>query len=193
MKPENKMKLYLPIALSVGFLVDFVLCSKEIIEDHYWRDYTGQIPNDAIIAGTDKQGLPIFIGQVFLKEIGLLPATIYAHSSSIQATAWGKVFTVDKNVKILCSQNSEDYRWIPTKIENMHLLTHCHLLPGGTETETTLYIGRVIHEMELEIGKVYPNFSPYKGLALPHNGKQATYDTFEVLAYNCTCSKNNCT
>lgn len=67
----------------------------------------------------------------------------------------------------------------------MHLLTNCHLVVGGTETETILYIGRVNHEMEIQVGKIYPSFSQYKGLAIPHSGKEAHYNSFEVLAYNC--------
>ncbi|KAB0803629.1 hypothetical protein PPYR_00599 [Photinus pyralis] len=187
------MKSYLLLSFYAGFVVVRAFTTHGWkIEDHYWRDYTGQTPSDALEAGTDKHGLPIFIGQAFIKDIGLLPVTIYSQASTVEATAWDKVFSLDKNVKILCSQNPGEYRWVPTKIENMHLLTHCSLVPGGTETETTLYIGRVIHDMELAIGKVYPNFSQYKGLGLPHNGKQATYYSFEVFAHNCTVNKNNC-
>ena len=180
------------VLLFLSFAEHELKSETSTISDHYWRDYTGRIPDDAILAGNDKEGLPIYVGQALFKQIGLLPATISPKSKSIQVTAWGEVFTSDKNIKILCSQNPHLYRWVPTTIETMHLLTNCVLLPGGTETETTLYIGRAIHEMQLEIGKVYPNFSPYKGLALPQNGKQVSYYTFELLAYNCSNFKDYC-
>ncbi|KAB0803630.1 hypothetical protein PPYR_00600 [Photinus pyralis] len=180
------MKLYLLIALNVGFMVEGAIeTAYKDTQDHYWREYTGLIPHDAFIAGTNRQGLPIYIGQTFFKDAGLLPTTIDPNSSTIEATAWGKVLTTDKNVKILCSQNPGNYSWVPTKIENMHLLTQCNLVVGGTESETTLYVGRVIHELEMKVGKVFPNFSDYKGLGIPHNGGQTKYNTFEVLAYNC--------
>ncbi|KAF2887851.1 hypothetical protein ILUMI_18322 [Ignelater luminosus] len=74
--------------------------SQEEITDYYWREYTGFIPSDAIIAGTDKSGKPIYIGQGFFKNIGLLPATIYKGSKSVSVTAIGKTHTADKNVKV---------------------------------------------------------------------------------------------
>ncbi|KAF5271199.1 hypothetical protein FQA39_LY08206 [Lamprigera yunnana] len=183
---QNCISLILPL-LCVIFQIGFTIEQN----DYYWKDYIGYIPNDAIAAGKDKQGQPVYVGQAFFKDIGLLPTTIYVGFPQIKVTAWGKVFETDKNIKILCSKHPDYYKWIPTTIDAMHLLTNCLLLPGGTETDTTLHIGRANHQLETQIGKIYPCFSKFKGLALPHNGQEANYKTFEVLSYNCT-SKSTC-
>ncbi|KAF5280048.1 hypothetical protein FQR65_LT03303 [Abscondita terminalis] len=175
-----KMQLYFAI---ISFIVVENVANTN---DYYWRDYIGHIPNDAIEGGRDKLGKAVYVGQAFFKNIGLLPTTIYSNSPNIQITAGGKVFSSNQNIKILCSKNPNYYVWIPTTIDSMHLLTNCLILPGGTETDTILHIGRAYHEMETQIGKIYPSFSEYRGLALTHNGKEANYKSFEVLTYNCS-------
>ncbi|KAK4874970.1 hypothetical protein RN001_014330 [Aquatica leii] len=180
------MLLYTLFIIFVVFNAPFENVLSADTDGYYWRDYIGHVPNDAIEGGRDIQGNPVYVGQAFFKDIGLLPTTIYKGSTNIQVTARGKVFTSNQNIKIFCSKSPDGYRWVPTTIDTMHLLMDCVLLPGGTETNTTLHIGRAYHEMETQIGKIYPRFSEHKGLALPHNGKEANYKSFEVLTYNCS-------
>lgn len=67
---------------------------------HYWREFTGNIPSDALKSGTDKNGKPVYVGQAFFKNVGLLPTTIRSDSESVTATAWGKDFTSSLNIKV---------------------------------------------------------------------------------------------
>lgn len=69
-----------------------------------------------------------------------------------------------------------------------HLLTECDQIIGGYEIDQVLTIGRINHQGSLIIGKVFANHLPNKGLWIPSgNGKEANYQSFELLSYNCKC------
>ncbi|KAK4886675.1 hypothetical protein RN001_002946 [Aquatica leii] len=155
---------------------------KKVIPDYYWREYLGVIPDDAFPGGSDKSGAHTYIGQMFTKGL-LLPATIYQGSQTALASAGGISIRQENFVKILCTQSPGRYRWIPTENSKIHLLTDVHLVIGGTEAGYVLNIGRVNHEMNVVIGKIFADHTLHKGLKIPYNNQEITYQSYEVLVY----------
>ncbi|KAK5646301.1 hypothetical protein RI129_004765 [Pyrocoelia pectoralis] len=159
-------------------------CNKPSL-GYYWRDYVGEIPYDAVPGGKDKSGLPTFIGQAYIKGFELLPATINAGSPTAIASAYNIMMPVNKNIKILCSNELEKFSWLVTKSEEAHLITNCHLVVGGSEVDQTLHIGRVNHDGQTVIGKVFSYRPGGKGLWIPYGGHEIHYTSYEILTYNC--------
>jgi hypothetical protein len=60
-----------------------------VLLDYYWRDYTGEIPDDAVPGGYDRNLEPTYIGQLFVINHGLLPARIYKGQKSVTASRYG--------------------------------------------------------------------------------------------------------
>ena len=51
---------------------------------YYWRDYTGEIPEDAFPGGLDINQKPTYIGQAYLKGVGLIPTSLYPGQPSMK-------------------------------------------------------------------------------------------------------------
>ncbi|KAK4886676.1 hypothetical protein RN001_002947 [Aquatica leii] len=176
---------YLISSLFIGLCLtedDFNATQKNVMPDYYWRDYVGIIPNDALPGGFDKSRARTYIGQILTKDL-LLPATIHNGSKTSVASANGETIYVDNFVKILCTRNRGRYRWVTTENSKTHLLTNFHLVIGGTEAGYVLNIGRVAHDMQVIVGKVFAHHTPYKGLTIPYNNTEITYQSYELLVY----------
>lgn len=57
--------------------------------DYYWRDYTGEIPSDAVKGGRDVNNVTTYIGHVFVKNLGIIPVSIYPGQQSVIANING--------------------------------------------------------------------------------------------------------
>lgn len=58
------------------------------------------------------------------------------------------------------------------------------LVIGGKELFNTLYIGKIFHEGQWKIGKVFPPTSIYKGLRIwNRRNKVQVFQDFEILKY----------
>ncbi|KAF5287607.1 hypothetical protein FQA39_LY15810 [Lamprigera yunnana] len=181
-----KMKLLLISTLYMTFGWRFDLCcSERVAPGYYWRDYYGKIPSDAVQGGLDKQGNPTYIGQVYIKGFELLPATIYKESKKAVTSAYNIRMEVDKDIKILCSDEKEGFEWRATKNEETHLMVNCHLVVGGSEVGQTLNIGRVNSDGETIIGKVFSHPLLNRGLWVPQKSGAAHFLTYEILTYGC--------
>lgn len=66
---------------------------------YYWRDYTGEIPPDALPGGTDINGKPVYIGQIFNLRF-LIPAKIYEDDKTAYYEYGGKEHSVTDNIKV---------------------------------------------------------------------------------------------
>lgn len=159
--------------------------AAEQTTDYYWRDYVGIIPNDAVQGGTDKAGNPTYVGQAYIRNFELLPVTIFPGCMFANTTAHGAEITTDKNIKILCAKDLENFEWVITKNEETHLLINCHLVMGGSEIGHTLNIGRVKHDGRIVIGKIFSYPLENRGLAIPYNGKPIVFLSYEILTYKC--------
>jgi hypothetical protein len=67
----------LSLNLFLLLLVPLISC-QDTAPDYYWRDYNGIIPRDAVKGGANINGEHVYIGQVYVKNAGLIPAQINA-------------------------------------------------------------------------------------------------------------------
>ncbi|RZC33802.1 uncharacterized protein BDFB_010403 [Asbolus verrucosus] len=128
-------------------------------EDYFWREYTGSIPEDAVVGGNDINGNDVYIGQAYVKNEGLVVVQIYPGVKEVYAPMKG-IKKVDAYIKILCGPR-ENFYWRPVNSSNLHLsLINKRAVVGGHEDGMgQIGIGRVSHEGEIKIGKVN-SFSP---------------------------------
>ncbi|KAK4877868.1 hypothetical protein RN001_010374 [Aquatica leii] len=188
------MALFLTIVFCVLLKISSGFCCKTPCNcnnnnktfDYYWRDYFGNIPYDAVQGGIDKNGNPSYIGQVYSKNhASLLPATIYSGCLSARASVNGAPIELDDSIKILCSNKKNKLAWIPTQNNKTSLLINCHLVVGGFESEHILNIGRVTHNGQVVIGKVFSYPLWNSGLWIPDNNSTTNFLVYEILTYNC--------
>ncbi|XP_063915498.1 uncharacterized protein LOC135131617 [Zophobas morio] len=154
--------------------------------DYYWRDYEGEIPDDALPAGSDRNHKATYVGQVYIAEHGLLPTRIYEGKQSVTASKNG-IHTSDVFVKILCSNQSGKLSWIPTTAAKLHNDTAGkHVVIGGTEDEKVLNIGRVSFQGEVIVGKVCSYNTGSANLYFPYDGQEIGVASYEILIYEKT-------
>lgn len=59
----------------IMLIIEFSYFIIIFISDYYWRDYTGNIPNDALPGGRDAEGRLTYIAQVLYEKL-LVPGEI---------------------------------------------------------------------------------------------------------------------
>ncbi|KAH0820345.1 hypothetical protein GEV33_002446 [Tenebrio molitor] len=133
----------------------FVLFSCQIsysVRDYYWREYTGEIPIDAIVGGKDANGKGIYIGQAYVHYEGLVVVQITPGVRRVSATMHG-IKHIDKYVKILCGSQEKVY-WMSTNPKNLQLdLIDKHAIIGGHGYCCgSTSIGRINYHGEVKIG-----------------------------------------
>ncbi|KAK5638271.1 hypothetical protein RI129_012566 [Pyrocoelia pectoralis] len=162
--------------------IRIVFALSVILASHYWKDYDGEVPMDAISAGTDKEGKPVYVGQIYMKDHGLLPATIVPEANFTFTATGSKVIQTNKDIKILCSIDG-GLKWLSTKAAEER---SCSFVNGGAKLSVkkwkTLYIGRANYQGETKVGQIFPD---YRELYIPYNGEEAHLRSYEILSYNC--------
>ncbi|KAF5302554.1 hypothetical protein FQR65_LT00926 [Abscondita terminalis] len=154
-----------------------------ISEEYHWKEYRGEIPEDAVPGGVSVNGQPIYIGQVLYAD-KLLPAKIYKNDDKAYF-AWNMELKTSTNIKILCSSKQDRFKWIPISKGQIHTLTNHHIIRGGYEPGYVIYIGRALYKSETLVGKVRTGekAAQNSGLAITSDGKITVLDTFEILTY----------
>jgi len=152
------------------------------IEDYCWRDYDGIIPQDALKGGTDKQGRPIYVGQV-LYENKLIPGKIHENDDKIHFEYY-QAYSANETIKILCTEHPERFEWIPVKYYEVFHIKGKHLFEGGYEKGFTLYVGRALSHGEMTVGKVVCSPTNCIRLTTIENGTWYDHDEFDILTYN---------
>ncbi|KAK5641070.1 hypothetical protein RI129_009617 [Pyrocoelia pectoralis] len=166
----------------------FVICcisfvySENYIEDYCWRDYNGEIPTDAFRCGSDRDGDPIYVGQV-LYENKLVPGKIHHNDPKIHFEFY-KAYTANETIKILCVRHPERFQWIQVKYYDVFRMTDKHFFQGGYEKGYDTYIGRAKSHGELTVGKVICSPTNCIRLTTIENGTWYDHDEFEILAYD---------
>ncbi|XP_044262490.1 uncharacterized protein LOC123009958 [Tribolium madens] len=124
-------------------------------KDYYWRQYTGEVPKDAVVGGQDINHKDIYIGQAYVKNEGLIVAQIFPDRKEVYAPIKGIKKIEGNIIKILCGPQ-ENFYWIPVNSGNLHLqLIDQHAVIGGHEDGHGLInIGRISYEGETKIGKI---------------------------------------
>ncbi|XP_022906611.1 uncharacterized protein [Onthophagus taurus] len=165
---------YLLIFVVVCVQGIFVSCGNA---DVYWRDYRGTIPRDAV--PTDHG---TYIAQVIIENGGIVPGTLYPDRKvAVSEAPSGRVEFLN-NIKILCSPQPSALKWeyVNTNQLDAKFLEKC--IVGGFEVGHTLYIGKVFHQGQWKIGKVFPPHAEHTGLRVWWNdGNNYAPQDFQIL------------
>ncbi|KAG5879641.1 hypothetical protein JTB14_031556 [Gonioctena quinquepunctata] len=82
--------------------------------DHYWVDYDGLIPPNAIPAETNSSTqCDSYIGQGYYHGYGLMVGTVTPGKMDMEM-AYNGVVKTNIMIKILCAPHPEEYQWLPT-------------------------------------------------------------------------------
>ncbi|GJQ78247.1 hypothetical protein Trydic_g2575 [Trypoxylus dichotomus] len=143
---------------------------------YYWRDYWGEIPHDAIsYAG-------IYVAQI--PNNGILPAGLYPETKEAITEVFEHKVVETKSIKVLCDPNSENFYWEYTTRDKLTDENLDNLVVGGIEAGSYLYIGKIFHEGEWKICKVFPKSSGIRGLrGWYRNNSHFVADDFQILKY----------
>ncbi|XP_063917088.1 uncharacterized protein LOC135132817 [Zophobas morio] len=171
------------VSFSLIFLCLFSFsCATKI--DYYWRDFTDEIPDDAVPGGKDKNGKTTYIVQVYIPKHGILTTRLYEGQKSVTASRYG-IHTSESFIKVLCSSQPENLSWIPSTAANLHIDTiGQNLVPGGTENGKLLHIGRVSYQGEVIVGKVCGYNIGNALMFFPYGKDEISVGSYEVLVYD---------
>ncbi|KAK4873274.1 hypothetical protein RN001_015303 [Aquatica leii] len=172
--------MYWTVILLVNFLF---AVNAHYVPGFYWRDFDGTVPDDALPGGTDLNGKPIYIGQVYAYY--LIPAKIYKNDKRAYYEYGGEELNVTENIKILCTQHPDDFYWIPTDNDRIKSIANVTLVLGGYEPGCSTYIGRTRKYGEVLVGKALADNHPDNaGLHITQRGKKFRATSFEVLSFD---------
>jgi hypothetical protein len=106
------------------------------------------------VGGRDINGKNIYIGQVYIRNQGLVVVQITPGVQQVFAPMKG-IQKLDKYIKILCGPQEKVY-WMSSKPRNLQLdLIDKHAVIGGHEDGSGyMSIGRINYENEVKIGKI---------------------------------------
>ena len=161
------------------------------VEEHYWRDFNGLLPTDALVGGTDESGETMYIGQFSIisncsndpSNIDTIIATLYTGHDRATASYNGNFVYSNEtsNVKVLCVGNKNRFRWGPRK---SLYSSNCRYVVGGIEDGVPLHIGKASHGRAKVTGKVFSDTSYHSDkLIVGYEGKEITFDNFDILTH----------
>jgi hypothetical protein len=85
-----------PLHLLLLLLIPLASCTDA---NYYWREYTENIPPDALVGGADINGENVYMGQAYVKNSGLIPVQIKAGVKEVYAPMKGAQ-KVDRYIKV---------------------------------------------------------------------------------------------
>ncbi|RZB94396.1 DUF3421 domain containing protein, partial [Asbolus verrucosus] len=151
---------------------------------YYWRDFYGEIPDDAVPGGLDRNHKITYIAQVYFANHGILTTRLYQGEKSVTASRDG-IHTSDVFIKVLCSHQLQKFSWVPATASRLHTeLIGRHLVVGGTENGKILNIGRVTYQGEVIVGKVCGYNIGDAQMFFPYQNKEISVSSYEVLVYD---------
>jgi len=143
-----------------------------MLSSHNWVSSSsyGGVPPEAVLAGHDSDGDPIFAGRA--PHAGdLLPAKIVPNKHKAYV-AWGGEEHEKHEYEILCG---DLYQWVHA---SGGAVPPNAMATGITSEGETLYIGRGEFEGSMTPGKVHPS---HGCLYIPYGGREHRLDVYEVL------------
>ncbi|KAF5293552.1 hypothetical protein FQA39_LY03037 [Lamprigera yunnana] len=179
-------------------LLVFLKCydATHSVEDYYWRDFKGLVPNDAI--PNDGTSSPSYItedtgyiGQFSVvaeynqdvADIHTVVATISrGKKRSIAAYNGRTVYSNEtSNVKVLCSGSTSRYYWKP---RTALFSSNCRFVIGGYEDNIPLYIGKATKGKQVLVGKVFSDTSFHDSkLIAPYQGGEEKFENYQLLTF----------
>ncbi|KAF5299428.1 hypothetical protein FQA39_LY11574 [Lamprigera yunnana] len=164
--------------------------AKHLIEDYCWRDYNGVIPSDAFSAGLDRNGKPIYVGQILFQG-KLITGIILSDSKEIYFDWLWKEHSRTKNIKILCSEQPQKFEWIFSCHDKVSALLRSKILLAGGVEEYPTYIGRKFYDNEMTVGKIISTSNNNYELYTTNNGYTKRHNDFQILTYNPDINSTN--
>ncbi|CAB0008995.1 unnamed protein product [Nesidiocoris tenuis] len=138
---------------------------------YYWvHQYGGNVPPGAVLAGTDLDGGPIYIGRASYAG-DVLPAKACPSHGCAYVSHAGAEISV-KDYEILVGQN---VAWRPASGGDIPSQA---IKAGQTSAGEPLFVGRTMHEGTLTPGKVHPS---HGCLYIPYGGEELRFDDYEIL------------
>jgi hypothetical protein len=174
-------------AICVAIIVLFTCQTSYSFKNYYWREYTGEIPKDAIVGGRDIDGKNIYIGQAYIKNEGIMEVQITPGVRQVLVPMRG-IKKIDKYVKILCGPQEKVY-WMSSNPSRLHSdLVDKHALIGGHEDGWGYTsIGRINRDGEVKIGKLNTCVVHNPPFYFNDNGvERRVSSSYQILMYNDT-------
>ncbi|KAL1403809.1 hypothetical protein pipiens_001758 [Culex pipiens pipiens] len=129
------------------------------------------VPGDAVRAGHDQDGSPIFVGRAALNETLTLPAKIIPDKQAAYVSHNGSELSVT-HFEIL---RGTGFTWVQGSYGNVP----SGAVPGGNSSSgELLYIGRAHHEDSLTLGKIHRS---HGCMYIPFDGAELSFQEYEVL------------
>ncbi|XP_052893406.1 C3 and PZP-like alpha-2-macroglobulin domain-containing protein 8 isoform X2 [Anopheles moucheti] len=127
----------------------------------------GEIPPNAVVGGSD--GEDMYIGRA-QHEGGIIPGKVVA-SHGVCYIAWGGVENPKAEYEVLCDFHGE---FVPVAGGD---IPPTALPAGESEEGEPLFIGRVMHEGTLTVGKVQPSHGV---CYIPYGGQELAFAEYEI-------------
>ncbi|KAF2890419.1 hypothetical protein ILUMI_15754, partial [Ignelater luminosus] len=158
---------------------------------YYWKDYDGTVPKDALFGGIDKRGRPMYLARTLFED-KLISGKVFADENYIHF-GWFDEKKLTQNIKILCTKNTNNFEWIPTRLNDITRLTGKLVVIGGFQSGHITYIGRISSNRETNVGKVICNEKDCQGLYVTKDGKEIHHTNvdLEVLSYRSDLAVSN--
>ena len=131
--------------------------------------FNGDVPSKAFPGGEDN-GAPIYVARAHFQG-GIIPGKLVAGHGTAYVP-WGGVENPTNEYEILCDFNGT---WVSCSGDNIPP----NAVPGGqSEDGEALYIGRVLHEGCLTVGKVHVSHGV---CYIPYGGQELGFPDYEIL------------
>ncbi|XP_055690904.1 uncharacterized protein LOC129794238 [Lutzomyia longipalpis] len=131
------------------------------------------VPPDAVVAGHDSDGSPIYVGRAF-HEGDQLPAKVIPSKQIAYVSHNGQEIP-KHHFEVFCHSSVS---WVSSG--------HGSVPPnavraGNTSTGEPLYVGRTFYQGSLTPGKIHPS---HGSLYIPYGGAEIPFKNYEVLIEN---------
>ncbi|KAF2879113.1 hypothetical protein ILUMI_27061 [Ignelater luminosus] len=170
--------------INAFYIHQFHQLENDQVEDYYWADYKGIIPEDALSAGyIPANETTYYIAEVLHKN-SLVPGEIHDSDKKAYYEWANERLEATGNVKIFCTKRPQMFQWIQTTNEDFKTLIEGNLVLGKYESDTRIYIGRKQIANNVVIGKVHVVLPDLKGIFYYLFGEDVFFSySFEVLSY----------
>ncbi|KAJ3653470.1 hypothetical protein Zmor_012719 [Zophobas morio] len=170
------------VTVCVLILCLSTVSAHENSELYYWREYTGEIPHDALPGGVDADGQDTYIGEGYYHDNGFYIAQIYPGVKEVDLPCYG-VKTATINIKILCTESPESFHWVKTSSSTFKQDTADFELVvagyDGNGNNGIMHVGRMFYQGYVTVGDVTPWKTPH--LWFPFNKIERAVNFYEVL------------
>lgn len=144
------------------------ICREEV---PFWVSFDGEIPKYAIKAGQEGNNETLYIGRAHHRG-SLTPGKVNGDNKTCKIP-WGTLSNEITDYEVLVCAN--DFSWVAAKDGNVPVNAFS---AGHSEQGETLFIGRVLHQGSLLIGKIQPSHGV---CYVAHENSELNFRKYEVF------------